>query len=70
MIWVGFFLIAAIDAVAMSILPFGDASLQHDWLGILTIFVCLVFAAMGYLGMWFSGRGLCRAMTKGHLNGD
>ena len=54
MIWGGVFLMATIDAVAMSILPLRDHSIQHDWLGILTIFVCLVFAAMGYLGMWFS----------------
>jgi hypothetical protein len=70
MIWGGVFLVATIDAVVMSILPLRDHSIQHDWLGILTIFVCLVFAAMGYLGMWFSGRGLWRAMMKGPLNGD
>lgn len=70
MIWGGVFLMAAIDAVAMSILPFGDSSLQRDWIGILSILVSLVFAAMGYIGMWFSGRGLWKAMTKGHANGN
>ena len=59
--WLGVFLVSAVLALFITISFFRDDSLSREY-RILLGFVGLVFAAIGYGGMWMSGLGLWKAI--------
>ncbi len=60
-IYVGSFVLSAMFVGCFSITVLWDCTLAHDWIGILTAPVPLIFGAMGLVGLWFSSRELWRS---------
>ncbi len=68
--WLGVFLVSAIFALFITISFIRDDSLPRDWMGNVTRFVFLVFAAVGYGGMWMSGLGLWKSMRPKSIQAE
>lgn len=60
--WLGVFLVSAIFSLFITLSFFRDDSLPRDGIGNMLRFVFVVWAAIGYGGMWMSGLGLWKSI--------